>query len=979
MLHHSYFAISSNPSSLDIPKNLKAGGTNRSGTIATESDSASSSGQFTWLLVAKLVIALVSFALSGHARAEFAVDWWQSLEDSITRKSSGFSAVEVTPSGETYVLGMSYGWTGELMLAALNQAGQTRWQAVVDDARTLEHRKASGQPPSVIVDNLGSPIVAFPCTNQYSPRSCLVKFSSQTGAVLWRSRTDVSADNCTLKSAGAFGFYKYCSNSPIQRLNWDGTVAWTSANGYSLSVVQPLASGNIVRGGYGAGTIQSLSAQTGAVLWTAAIPGDVISYRPLTDGGLVVQAQRMVGNQSYLDTLYRISANGTIVGTHDRPVPGYSYSAQRMFVVGNTIVRHTVIESGRLRIATTTGGALIWEKSSGTVDEIVSTSNAAYLRESSDGFNTTFVPLNLQDGTLDTPSVQVSGVGFRIFEQASSLILTRANSGVFGDNLLEKYSSTLSREWQSDLFQLTQQLLVQTNPVGLDYCPRLRHLDSGRWLVLSKRFNPLNSNGEPVAQVFDAAGTPSPSVGLGVGSICPATFDDSTDFFALGLDGLLRQFHLDGTIGWTASPPGLSSVYASFGVGLRNGTMVVHVDTPSGALAWRYDRSGVLLSGSQPSSIPTSLSLIVPGSGSTFYGLHGVGQISQFGTSNTPLWTITSGTPSCPLSFTKALATANGQLLLSYVDCRAMPGVLRVAADGSILWQSNLPRGSLPYQFSVRALAEAPNGNAIIAGCAAQPSFFPTDPPQRGTNSLVLVLSPDGNATWSKELDIFAQAAECVEGISVRPDNKILISVSSDATCGASTLLRLSSDGQLEYGDSISLANPRVLARDMIAFSNSKLYALGDGFDESTRRQTTSLRKISLDSGRCSVDANGDGQTNLLSDGLPVAKAMFGFDVSPGDYVPVVQNSCAFGLELINARTKAVAGVHPYQSQMPGPADIDGDGQVSPLVDGLLLLRALLGLQGQALTAGIRFSPVSTRTTSNDILSYLRGCGATGI
>ena len=302
-----------------------------------------------------------------------------------------------------------------------------------------------------------------------------------------------------------------------------------------------------------------------------------------------------------------------------------------------------------------------------------------------------------------------------------------------------------------------------------------------------------------------------------------------------------------------------------------------------------------------------------------------------------------------------------------------------MAADGSILWQSNLPQGSLPYQFSVRALAEAPNGNTIIAGCAAQPSFFPTDPPQRGTNSLVRVLSPVGSTIWSKELDIFAQAAECAEGISVRPDDKILISVSSDSTCGESTVLRLSSDGQLEYGDSIALANPRVLARDMIAFSNSKLYALGDGFDESTRRQTTSLRKISLDSGRCSVDANGDGQTNLLSDGLPVAKAMFGFDVSQGDYVPVVQNSCAFGLELINARTKAVAGVQPYQSQMPGPADIDGDGQVSPLVDGLLLLRALLGLQGQALTAGIRFSPLSMRTTSNDILNYLRGCGATGI
>lgn len=50
--------------------------------------------------------------------------------------------------------------------------------------------------------------------------------------------------------------------------------------------------------------------------------------------------------------------------------------------------------------------------------------------------------------------------------------------------------------------------------------------------------------------------------------------------------------------------------------------------------------------------------------------------------------------------------------------------------------------------------------------------------------------------------------------------------------------------------------------------------------------------------------------------------------------------------------------------------DIDGDSSVDASTDGLLLLRALLGLSGTAVTSGAA-SPCATRTTWTDIRAHL--------
>ena len=52
-------------------------------------------------------------------------------------------------------------------------------------------------------------------------------------------------------------------------------------------------------------------------------------------------------------------------------------------------------------------------------------------------------------------------------------------------------------------------------------------------------------------------------------------------------------------------------------------------------------------------------------------------------------------------------------------------------------------------------------------------------------------------------------------------------------------------------------------------------------------------------------------------------------------------------------------------------ADIDGNGQIDTLTDGLLTLRYLFGLEGDTLIAGV-VAPDATRTTAVDIEAHLK-------
>ena len=110
-----------------------------------------------------------------------------------------------------------------------------------------------------------------------------------------------------------------------------------------------------------------------------------------------------------------------------------------------------------------------------------------------------------------------------------------------------------------------------------------------------------------------------------------------------------------------------------------------------------------------------------------------------------------------------------------------------------------------------------------------------------------------------------------------------------------------------------------------------------------------------------SLDIDGNGQYDALTDGLLLLRGMFGLDGSA--LVTGTIASDAAYTESVDIESRiATLGVL---------ADIDGNGTIDALTDGLLTLRYLFGLEGDALIAGVVASD-ATRTTAVDIEAQLK-------
>ena len=110
-----------------------------------------------------------------------------------------------------------------------------------------------------------------------------------------------------------------------------------------------------------------------------------------------------------------------------------------------------------------------------------------------------------------------------------------------------------------------------------------------------------------------------------------------------------------------------------------------------------------------------------------------------------------------------------------------------------------------------------------------------------------------------------------------------------------------------------------------------------------------------------SLDIDGNGQYDALTDGLLLLRGMFGLDGSA--LVTGTIASDAAYTESVDIESRiATLGVL---------ADIDGNGQIDALTDGLLTLRYLFGLEGDTLIAGVVASD-ATRVTAVDIEAHLK-------
>lgn len=143
--------------------------------------------------------------------------------------------------------------------------------------------------------------------------------------------------------------------------------------------------------------------------------------------------------------------------------------------------------------------------------------------------------------------------------------------------------------------------------------------------------------------------------------------------------------------------------------------------------------------------------------------------------------------------------------------------------------------------------------------------------------------------------------------------------------------------------------------------------ANGRSFGPLTAIEPSAVTPYAVAATACSLDVNGDARMDVESDGLFVLKSLFGM-AGQSDYAPLA-HACA-------SATYADAQARIRQAIANLDWDLDGDGKVLPLTDGLLLLRMMLGLYGDALLRGA-VNPAGLRTDEYQITSYFYNrCGS---
>ena len=110
------------------------------------------------------------------------------------------------------------------------------------------------------------------------------------------------------------------------------------------------------------------------------------------------------------------------------------------------------------------------------------------------------------------------------------------------------------------------------------------------------------------------------------------------------------------------------------------------------------------------------------------------------------------------------------------------------------------------------------------------------------------------------------------------------------------------------------------------------------------------------------LDADDNGSTDPLTDGVLFARYLFGFRGSA-----LVTGALGDG-----ANRDSPEEVEAYITSILGSLDVDGNESLEPLCDGILILRYLFAFHDNALIAGA-IGQGASRTTADAIESYLAG------
>jgi len=110
------------------------------------------------------------------------------------------------------------------------------------------------------------------------------------------------------------------------------------------------------------------------------------------------------------------------------------------------------------------------------------------------------------------------------------------------------------------------------------------------------------------------------------------------------------------------------------------------------------------------------------------------------------------------------------------------------------------------------------------------------------------------------------------------------------------------------------------------------------------------------------LDVDADAHYDALTDGVMIARFLEGLATTP------LVTAGGLGAGATRPRPQIV----PFIANMRALLDIDGDGQIDPKTDGVLLLRYLLGFRDAALIAGAVVGTNAVRTSPEAITAYLQ-------
>ena len=108
------------------------------------------------------------------------------------------------------------------------------------------------------------------------------------------------------------------------------------------------------------------------------------------------------------------------------------------------------------------------------------------------------------------------------------------------------------------------------------------------------------------------------------------------------------------------------------------------------------------------------------------------------------------------------------------------------------------------------------------------------------------------------------------------------------------------------------------------------------------------------------LDIDGNERYDALTDGLLLLRGMFGLDGTALITGTIASDAVYTDSTDIEARIQNLGDL----------ADVDGNGQIDALTDGLLTLRYLFGLGGDTLING-SVAADATRTTAEEIEAHL--------